>query len=478
MVTVKDNLSRNPIQGKSIVLTIDIKYQNILEDYLGKGLAEYEAKEAVGIIMNPKNGEILALANYPDYEPAKYNLADDNSRRNRAVTDSYEPGSTMKPIVMSALLDNNLVKENDAVFVENGVYNYKNVKIRDTHKYNILTAKQVIEHSSNIGMAKLSERIDKENFYKTLRDFGFGNFTGISFDGEVNGRLKKPSQFTKTTKAFMSFGYEMTVTPIQLITAYAALVNGGDLFKPMVVKRIEDQNGNPVKEFEPSKIRKVISEKASKKIKEFMIDAVENGTAKNAKLSTVKAGGKTGTSQKLIDGGYSTEEYNTSFIGFFPADNPRFLCLIIYGSPQKAKYGGLVAAPVFKEIAERIIEIEPETIVPKVKTTNQNKLVENIFSDIVDGEKSKTENYSNVQETKSTFNKKNNFKRNSAMPNVKNLSMRTAVVKLKEYNLSIKVIGNGRVISQSIEEGKKIKAGDSCVLYCKQEYQLKELNLN
>jgi cell division protein FtsI (penicillin-binding protein 3) len=478
MVTVKDNLSRNPKQGNALVLTIDINYQNILETYLAKGMAEYEAKEAVGIIMNPQNGEILALANFPDYEPAKYNLSDDNARRNRAVTDSYEPGSTMKPIVMSALLNMNLVKENDIVYVENGVYNYKNVKIRDTHKYNSLTVKQVIEHSSNIGMAKLSERIDKENFYKVLRDFGFGNFTGISFEGEVSGRLKKPSQFTNTTKAFMSFGYEMTVTPIQLITAYAALINGGNLFKPMILKKIEDQNGNLIKEFEPVQIRKVISEKTSEKIKEFMVGTIENGTAKNAKLSSVKAGGKTGTSQKLIDGGYSKDEYNTSFVGFFPADNPQFLCLIIYGSPQKAKYGGLAAAPVFKEIAEKIIELEPESVSSKIKSKPKNEFVEKIFSDVVSKKTHNAEQYSDVSTKQTTKVKKHNLGKNPFMPNVVNLSMRSAVVKLKEYNLHIKIVGNGKVISQSIEEGKRIKSGDSCILYCKKEYQTKELNLN
>lgn len=480
MITVKDNLSKNPQQGNSLVLTIDKDYQNILETYLSKGIEEFGAKEAVGIIMNPQNGEIMALANFPDYDPAKYNLADNNTRRNRAITDTYEPGSTMKPIVMSALIEEKLVSPNEVINTENGVYNYKNVKIRDSHKFNSLTVKGIIEQSSNIGMAKLSERIRKEKFFKYLRDFGFGNYTGININGEVNGKLKKPSQFTSTSKAFMSFGYEMAVTPIQLIAAYAALINGGILYKPTIIKKIESADGKIIKEFTPVKIRRVISEESSSKIKSFLIGAVENGTGNNAKVNGVKIGGKTGTSQRLIEGGYSKDEYNTSFVGFFPAENPQFLCLLIFGSPLKAKYGGLVAAPVFKNIVEKIIEIEPIPIVSQKKIKKNNEFVDKIFADITKKESNSSSNYSDNKETKETnlVNVQKNKKKSFDMPRVENLSARAALMKLKMLNLNVKIVGSGKVVSSSIVEGQKIKAGDSCVLYCKQEFKRKKINLN
>ena len=475
-VTVKDNLSKKPISGQTVVLTINKTFQSILESELKRGFEEYEAKDAVGIIMNPNNGEVLALANYPDFDPSNYSKYENLERRNRAITDSYEPGSTMKPIVMSILLDKKLIRENEVINTENGVYEYKNAKIRDTHKYQALTAKQVIEYSSNIGMAKLSSRIDDDDFYKYLRNFGFGNYTNIGISGEVNGMMKKPSQFGSTTKAYMSFGYEITSTPIQLIAAYSALINGGTLYKPFIVKRIEDQNGTVIKDFSPIKIRDVISTEASKKIKEFMIGAVENGTAKSALIKNMKIGGKTGTSQRLIDGGYSKEEYNTSFIGFFPAESPKYICLIIYISPQKAKYGGLVAAPVFKNIAEKICEIEPESI-NNHDNSNQIKKVDEIFSDLKKENKNMPTEFSDLS-VKVHKNANQRLLKKNIMPDLTDQSLRSALTTLKELNVKIKVIGNGKVVGQSIAAGTKINENQTCTLTCKKEFNLENIKLN
>jgi len=475
-VSVKDNLSRNPVAGKTIILTIDKTIQTILETELKNGNEEFGAEDAIGIIMNPNNGEILALANYPDFDPSSYSNYNDHQRRNRAITDSYEMGSTMKPVVMSILLDQDKVKENEVINTENGVYEYKNAKIRDSHKYSALTVREIIEHSSNIGMVKLSSRISDDDFYKYLRNFGFGNYTGIGISGEVNGMLKKPSQFGSTSKAYMSFGYELTATPIQLISAYSAIVNGGVLYKPLLVKRLEDQNGNTVKEFSSIKIREVISKSASDKIKKFMIGAVENGTAKSAQISNIKLGGKTGTSQRLVDGDYSKEEYNTSFVGFFPADSPKYVCLIIYTSPKKAKYGGLVAAPVFKKIVEKIIQIEPEKVILPTKI-ERNKIVDEIFSDVKLVKDTKQTSFSDLAKPAKAISKRS-ISKTSVMPDLTNKSLKSAMMILKSLNVEVKVVGHGKVVNQSIEAGSEIKQAQQCTLTCKSDFQLKNIKLN
>ncbi|MEK6552518.1 MAG: penicillin-binding protein 2, partial [Bacteroidota bacterium] len=278
ILSIDEKISKAAIPGNNIILTINKTYQKILEEELSTGLQKYNGQSAVGIIMNPNTGEILALANSPDFDPANYELFPADSRRNRAVTDTYEPGSTIKAIIMSILFDRGLAKENEVINTENGTFIYKNVKIQDTHKHENLTVRQVMEQSSNIGMAKLSERIDDETLYKYLRDFGFSNATSIDLPSEANGLLKKPGSFSAVTKLFVSFGYEIAVTPLQMIAAFSAIVNGGTLIQPFILRSITDQNGKIILENQTKKIRTVIEKSTSDLIKDFMVGVVEHGT--------------------------------------------------------------------------------------------------------------------------------------------------------------------------------------------------------
>ena len=283
IVAVDENLSVKNQVGKTLYLTINYTYQKILEEELFNGLRKYKGDEAVGIIMNPNNGEVLALANLPTYDPQNIKFLSVDSRRDRAVSDTYEPGSTVKPIVMSMLLDKNLVRVNEVINTENGVYRLGRRTIRDDHKYKKLSITEIIEHSSNIGISKLSGRLDKNVFYKYFRDYGFGQSTSINLPGEVDGKLKKPRNFTSLTKPFMSFGYEISVTPLQLITAYCALVNGGTLFQPHIWQKVVDAKGNVVRKNQPSIIRRVIRKSTSDMVKKMMVEVVENGTATKAR---------------------------------------------------------------------------------------------------------------------------------------------------------------------------------------------------
>ncbi|MDO8550374.1 MAG: penicillin-binding protein 2, partial [Ignavibacteria bacterium] len=316
VITFLEEETRSALPGNNIYLTIKKSFQNALEEELRNGINEYNAISAVGIIMNPNNGEILASANIDDYDPNRFWNFSNEERRNKSVTDTYEPGSTFKTFSLAALLDQELCMEAEIINVENGKYKFRTANIHDTHKFERLTVKGVFEESSNIGLAKLSQRIDDELFYKYMRGFGFGNYTTINLPGEVKGNLKKPNEWSALTKAFMSFGYEVSVTPVQLTAAFSAIVNGGILYKPQVIKNITDSNGELISGAERKEIRRVISKETSQRMKNLLNGVVEEGTGELAKLSYISIGGKTGTSKKIVNGKY-TSEYYSSFAGFF-----------------------------------------------------------------------------------------------------------------------------------------------------------------
>ena len=468
IISVDENLSRAAVPGNQIILTINKTYQKILEEELAKGMQKFGGESAVGIIMNPNTGEILSLANSPDFDPANYEYSTAEERKDRAITDTYEPGSTMKSISLSILFDQNLVNEDELVDVENGKYLIKNTPILDSHPNSILTVRGVLEQSSNVGMAKLSARISDDVFYKYLRDFGFSNSTQIELPSESAGSLKKPSAFSGLTKPFLSFGYEISLTPLQLITAYCALINGGTLVQPYIVKKITDNTGKELEETQPRKIRTVISKSTSDRIKNLMVGVVENGTGTAARLENVLVGGKTGTAQRLVNNSYSSAHHNSSFIGFFPADNPKIVCLILINAPRVGEYGGLVAAPVFHDVAKRMIETDLSLVPEKKNIERKQNLIDRLVADIKTSPKVKTTTFADVADkhvsnisTRKFFNGNN-----STMPNLMNQSMRDAIAQLNELGLKCKISGTGKVVWQSLEPGSSIVPGSECIIKC------------
>ena len=458
IITIKEDKTNSAVPGNNLILTIDKNYQEILEDELAKGVAKYSGNYSLGIIMDPNNGQILAMANSPGYDPNTYWDFNDDKRKNKTITDTYEPGSTFKSITIAALLDQNLVNETDKVFAENGKYKFSNTYVTDTHKLGWLTASEVIKYSSNIGIAKLVQKIDNETYYKYLRGFGFGNYTSITLPGEVKGTLKQPDTWTKITKEFMSFGYEIAVTPIQLISAYSAIVNGGLLYKPQLIKNIIDPSGNIIYNFSPELVRTVISKKTSYRVREILAEVVDGGTGENARIDFMNVGGKTGTSQRLINGKYSKENYNSSFVGFFPVDNPKIICLILINSPKIGKYGGQVAAPIFKNVAERLIKNGNSKFFDKndnINPANNFKIVEN-NNDIKSNKNLKPVNLDLTGDISKA--------RNDVMPNLINSKLSEAISVLSKLGIRYKVIGNGKIIKQSIIPGTKIQKGLLCVL--------------
>ena len=464
IVTVDEDEINPAISGDNIYLTIDKSFQFILEDELRNGIEEYGAVSGTGIIMDPNTGEVLALANIDDFNPNEYWKYNDFQRRNRAIIDTYEPGSTFKSFTIASLIDQKLCSLNERLNLENGKYKYQTVNIRDTHPFKSLNVVEIIEQSSNIGVVKLVQRIDDEKYFKYLRGFGFGNSTSLTLPGETPGKLRKPNEWSKVSKAYLSFGYELSVTPLQMLAGYCALINGGVLYEPQLVQRQLSKDGSLVYEFSPKEIRRVISSETSDVMRDLLSGVVKNGTGVKAFSELISVGGKTGTSQKLVDGTYSKQHYNSSFIGFFPVENPQIVCLILLNSPDQGKYGGLVAAPIFKNITERIVQNDIEKF--------QQYINPDLMKNLKFAEDNSGSNYQNKTQIKPISVKEVKLSSNNKMPDLINCQVKDAINALIKLGIKYKIKGTGIITSQSISPGKKLNGREVCIIECS-EYQVR-----
>jgi cell division protein FtsI (penicillin-binding protein 3) len=435
-----------PVDGYNIKLTIDLKIQSIVEGELRDAVKRFKADGGVVIVMDPKTGEILAMANYPEFDPNRYWKYSSDAMRNRAIMDAFEPGSTFKIVPSALLLDKGMINSDDRIDVDNGVSHIRGVRVVDFKPYHILNFREILKFSSNIGMAKLSLRLPSRLFFRYTRNFGFGCFTGINLPGESKGEVKFPDRWNSATKIFMSFGYELRATPLQIITAYSSIANGGIMMQPRIVKAIVDSDGRIVQEFRPVVIRRVVSERTAKLITEILEDVVNEGTGVRAKVRGVRVAGKTGTAQKYEGGIYSKSHYRASFVGFFPVDDPKYVCLVMLESPRRGYSGGIVAAPIFKRIAEGII-----------KMSNVGISAENLahkLSSKVDDKKGED------------FRRKPAKVSSYIMPDLRDMSVREAFMKLDGLRVRIKIIGSGRIFAQFPTPGRRLKPGSKVILYC------------
>lgn len=336
--------------GFHLVLTIDETIQFIAEKALDKAFQKHNAASASIIVMDPNTGEILALANRPTYNLNDFGKSDVAARTNRAIAHVYEPGSVFKMVVASAALEEDIFTEEDIIFCENGQYRVANHILHDSHDHGNLTFREVIEQSSNIGTTKIAQKMGADVFYRYADRFRFGKSTGIDLKGEVNGWLKDPSKWSKTSIGALPIGQEVTVTPLQLVCAISSIANGGLYMKPFVVKYIKDGRDELIKEFKPEVIDRVISPSTAERVRLILEGVVDRGTGKRARIKGVRVAGKTGTAQKVVDGRYSHSQYYASFIGFAPVDDPKIAAVVVFDNPHPSYYGGTVAAPVFKEM--------------------------------------------------------------------------------------------------------------------------------
>ena len=346
---------KGAVSGNNLLLTIDEGIQYIVERELSNAMTEWKAKAAVAIMMNPGTGEILAMANMPAYNPNNAGESRDYARRNRAITDLYEPGSTLKTVLAAAALEEEVVDLDEEFDVSKGYIVVGGKAIRDVHPHEVITFQEVIQKSSNVGAVQIGLKLGEEKYYRYLRSFGFGEKTGIDFPGEVRGILRQIKDWSGTSLAALSIGQEIGVTPLQLLRAYAAIANDGVLMKPYIVSDIISPGGDIVKRVAPERERRVVSADTAETVRDILKMVVEEGgTAERAYVRGNLVAGKTGTAQ-IFDPGtgrYSRNKYVSSFVGFVPADNPGIALIVVVYEPEGSAYGGVVAAPVFKKIIE------------------------------------------------------------------------------------------------------------------------------
>jgi cell division protein FtsI (penicillin-binding protein 3) len=425
----------DPVNGNDIRLTIDLTFQAIVEEELKRGIDINNADAGIAVMLNPKTGEILALANVPGVNPNRPSKYDPSTTKNRVVTDMFEPGSVFKVVTAAVAYEKDIISPHRRFDAEGGEWrvplpggNFRLIK--DTKPHNVITFQEAIEVSSNVVVAKAAPIIGPEPLFRQARDFGFGILTGVDLPGEVRGRLKKPHEWSGTTLQTLSYGYEVGVTPLQLATAYAAVANKGILMKPFIVAEIRDPNGDVLRTAKPQSIRRVVSEETARLLTEAFEGVVERGTAKEVRIQGMRIAGKTGTSRKIVDGKYSTQQYTSSFVGYFPADDPEIVCLVMLDNPRaRGYYGGVTSGPVFRAIAERIINTT--TRFPRTPRALQARNREN----------------------------------GVAVPDVRTLQVGIAKKILEGHGLRAEVFGEGEiVVRQSPDQGTRVDAGDAVSL--------------
>ena len=339
--------------GSDLQLTLDTSIQHLAERELEASVAKYRAKAGIAVVVEPFTGEVLALANYPLFNPNSFARQSSQQRRNRAVTDSFEPGSTFKTILAAAALEEGVVGKDDLFYCEYGKYPFAGKVIHDTHEYGWLPFSKIIQYSSNIGVTKVAEKLNKDRYAKYIEKFGLGQLSGIDLPGETAGAVRPAAKWAAIDLATHAFGQGISVTPIQLVMAYGAVANGGFLMRPFVMRRAVAPDGRVLWENQPHVVRRVVSESTARGLTSILKGVVdEGGTGVMARVEGFEVAGKTGTAQKPdpARGGYSKKRI-ASFIGFVPADEPRLVMLVVVDEPEASVYGGTVAAPVFRNIA-------------------------------------------------------------------------------------------------------------------------------
>lgn len=411
-----------PVDGNNLHTTIDSYIQAILEDELKRGVERASASYGSGIIIEVKTGAVKAMANYPSFDPNFPGRTENRYRRNVAIADMIEPGSTYKLVTAIAAVEQNAV-DFDEIFKTpaNGAVQIHGLTLKDHVPLGSLDFQQVIQKSSNVAIAEIAMRLKPDTFYQYSRNLGFGSPTHIDLTGEADGLLKKPYDWTKVSLPWMAHGYEVLVTPLQIAQAYAAFANGGELMQPYVLDYIEDNNGKTVYKNKPAAVRKIADKKTIEKLLPVFESVVnDEGTGNLAQIDGLRIAGKTGTSKKVVSGSYANE-YVATFVGFFPVEDPKYVTLIVLNEPETSIYGGVVSAPVFRETSKRIAALD-------------NSIQKNLHPD-------------NAQRPAI-----------AAVPALKGLGHHAAEVILKELNLPYKLIGKGGVVaSQSPEAGTRIE---------------------
>ena len=423
------------VRGSTVQLTIDATLQAIAEAELSAQVEQVHAAGGTIVMMDPRSGEILAIANAPSFDPNRYSASPDTARRNRAVTDIFEPGSTAKALVIAGALDAGVIKPEDKFFCENGSMRIGRWTIHDHHAHGTLAVPEIIQVSSNICTAKIGALLGAERLHGYLAAFGLGRTTGaLGLIGESPGMMSPWKQWPEVRVANVSFGQGISVTAVQLAAAFSTLANGGMKMKPHVVKRVERPDGTTELENRPEEERRVVRPEVARKMSQ-MLEAVvsEGGTAPRAAIDGIRVAGKTGTAQKAINGHYSHDHWLSSFVGYLPADDPRLVIAVAIDEPQGNHFGGIVAAPVFKRVAEASLDYLYIRRSPKIEPPQAQ--VASIRAEVPPRQLPSVGPY------------------DGTMPDLRGLSLRGAVRALDGSGCDLKIAGQGFVVAQQPSPG-------------------------
>ena len=458
------NMLDYPLQqqcnGLNVRLTIEAEFQEIAEEALRRAVETSGAKNGCVVAVRPSTGEVLAMASYPGVDLNATRSFANGDFQNLATNMPFEPGSTFKPFVACALIGDGHVSLKDTVFCENGRWQIGRRTVPDVHHYGKLSFEEVLSKSSNIGMAKMVQKIDGKKLYRVLRSFGFGNYTGSEFGGEDRGRLNPPDKWDGMTKTSLSFGYGLLVTPLQMAMAYAALANGGVLMEPAIIAGICDDSGKASHVFESHQVRRTVSRDVVDKVRQAMIRVVVDGTGTSAQVPGFEVAGKTGTSMKTAPGGgYGGNGYMSTFGGFFPADDPQLAIYVMINEPSfNLRWGGACAAPVFSEIIRNTM-LSSSTVIDRsrlglsapeaiIASTDNPKPARPVPP--------RREGAAAAEDEPALDP--------SVMPDVRGMSVRRAVGILTGLGLKVKVEGTIRVVNQDPAPESAIRSGQSCTL--------------
>ncbi len=439
--------SEDPEDGSDIYLTLNKEYQAILREELINQMEKTEAIGAMGIIIDPEDGRILSMVSIPDFNPNFQREFEANYKKNRIVSDLIEPGSTFKIVTIGAALEDG-IKPLQEYNVE-GPYDFHGIKMVEDYEPNtILTMEEILIYSSNIGTIKIAEELGRDRIYNKAKELGFGSKTGLSLYGEPNGTLKDTKKWTLSSMHSIPIGYEVSVTPIHVVMAYASIANGGFLLKPYLVDKVIKNDKTTLNNKKRVK-KRVLSQSNAETLKNILFKTINIGSGQKAYLEGWDIVGKTGTAKKLeTDGEYSESKFLSSFVGFFPKDNPQLLALIIIDEPSTSDnqhFGGVSAAPVFKSVMNRIINIDPSIKVDKKRETKN-----------ING-KLKKSNQVLIQKNIELV----------VVPDLKDKNVREAIQILKLRGIKPQITGSGRIVSQSLEPGTKVPKNSICELEAK-----------
>ena len=443
---------KQPSPGAHLELTIDENIQFLVENELQYGMTRFKPDGITCIVMEPETGDILSMANVPDFNPEHYGSVSKNrklSRRNKAVEHRYDPASAFKIVTIASALELGTINLNQKVYCEDGRIKIHGRTIRDHKKFGTLTYREVLWYSSNVGAIKAALTMSKEQFREAIVRFGFGKKTGIDLPAETEGKLWPLSEWHKTSPAFIAIGHEIGVTPLQMLVAANTVANGGFLVQPRVGKKLIFENGREQILGTDRKRKQILSSSTVNLMKDALIGVVEQGTAKKAALSGVKVFGKTGTAQRITRTGYSDKDYNASFVGFFPAEKPRYgIIVVVYNPHQGGVHGGDVAAPIFSRIGERLLWYE--------SSRRQNEKSErlNVASSTLETASAKDPTQLNISSV--------NHIVKGNMPDLKGLGLKTALKRCASAGIYPEVKGSGWVVDQFPKPNQKSNPSKKC----------------